>query len=122
MLDHDLRINTGEKVVSVTGDIESGFAILTNKSTYQASRVLFAIGAMELPRRIGVKEDLRIRFIIFLSILTGHSRDALVVGGGNSAAEARCSFPKRRPHDHGNLAGRLGEQRSKAGGDETLGA
>jgi thioredoxin reductase (NADPH) len=89
VLDHDLRINTGEKVVSVTGDIESGFAILTNKSTYQASRVLFAIGAMELPRRIGVKgEDLDKVHHLFVDPYEYIRKDALVVGGGNSAAEA----------------------------------
>jgi thioredoxin reductase (NADPH) len=89
VLDHDLRINTGEKVVSVTGYLNSGFAILTNKSSYHASRVLFAIGAMELPRHLGVKgEDLHKVKHLFVDPYEFIRKDALVVGGGNSAAEA----------------------------------
>lgn len=89
VLDRDLHINTGEKVLAVTGDTESRFSIRTDKSNYQASRVLFAIGAMELPRRIGVKgEDLKKVHHLFVEPYEYVRKDALVVGGGNSAAEA----------------------------------
>src|SRR5215813_3311072 len=54
VLDHDLRINTGERVVDVSGDIDSGFSVITTRGEYQAARILFAIGAMERPRRLGV--------------------------------------------------------------------
>src|SRR5690242_16318087 len=55
----DLRINTGENVVSVDGNIDEGFEIKTDLGEYQARRVLFAIGAMEHPRYLNVPgEDL----------------------------------------------------------------
>ena len=59
VLDLDLRINTAEKVVSVNGNINEGFVVKTDASEYKAQRVLFAIGAMERPRRLNVPgEDL----------------------------------------------------------------
>jgi thioredoxin reductase (NADPH) len=89
VLDRDLKINTGEKVLKVSGDIEYGFTVKTDKAQYVASRVLFAIGAMEHPRRLGVKgENLEKVFHVFVEPYAYVRRDALVVGGGNSAAEA----------------------------------
>jgi len=59
VLDRDLRINTGERVDRVTGDITNGFVIFTDCGEYRARRVLFAIGAMDNPRRLNVPgEDL----------------------------------------------------------------
>ena len=54
VLDLDLRINTAEKVVSVNGNINEGFVVKTDASEYKARRVLFAIGAMDIPRRLSV--------------------------------------------------------------------
>ncbi|HZN08538.1 MAG TPA: NAD(P)-binding domain-containing protein [Pyrinomonadaceae bacterium] len=89
VLDNDLRINTGERVVSVTGDVESGFIIRTDCGEYRARRVLFAIGAMENPRRLNVPgEDLPKVHHRFIDPYPYVRKDALVVGGGNSAAEA----------------------------------
>ena len=89
VLDLDLKINTGEEVVSVNGNLEEGFVVKTNRSEYEARRVLFAIGAMELPRRLNVPgEDLPKVHHLFVEPYPYVRRDALVVGGGNSAAEA----------------------------------
>ena len=89
VLDRDLRINTGERVVDVSGDVESGFRIVTDKNEYQSARVLFAIGAMERPRHLGVPgEDLPKVHHVFVDPYPYVRKDALVVGGGNSAAEA----------------------------------
>jgi thioredoxin reductase (NADPH) len=89
VLDRDLKINTGEKVVSVNGNIDEGFVIKTDRSQYQARRVLFAIGAMEHPRRLNVPgEDLPKVHHLFVDPYAYVRKDALVVGGGNSAAEA----------------------------------
>ena len=89
VLERDLKINTGEKVERVTGDVETGFTVETNKDRYIASRVLFAIVAMEHPRRLGVKgEDLEKVFHVFVEPYAYVRKEALVVGGGNSAAEA----------------------------------
>ena len=89
VLDLDLKINTGEKVVSVNGNINEGFVVKTDRSEYVARRVLFAIGAMEHPRRLNVPgEELPKVHHLFIEPYPYVRKDALVVGGGNSAAEA----------------------------------
>ena len=89
VLDNNLRVNTGEKVENVSGDVETGFSITTNKAEYKAARVLFAIGAMECPRRLNVEgEDLEKVHHLFIEPYPYVRKNALVVGGGNSAAEA----------------------------------
>ncbi|HSE31555.1 MAG TPA: NAD(P)-binding domain-containing protein [Pyrinomonadaceae bacterium] len=89
VLDNNLRVNTGEKVEDVTGNIASGFTIRTNRAEYTAARVLFAIGAMEFPRRLNIKgEDLEKVHHLFVEPYPYVRKHALVVGGGNSAAEA----------------------------------
>ena len=89
VLDLDLKINTGEKVVSVNGNIDEGFVVKTDRSEYKARRVLFAIGAMEHPRHLNVPgEDLPKVHHLFVEPYAYIRKDALVVGGGNSAAEA----------------------------------
>jgi putative YpdA family bacillithiol system oxidoreductase len=89
VLNHDLKINTAEKVEDVSGDITSGFKVRTSKSGYKAARVLFAIGAMEFPRHLNVPgENLQKVHHLFVEPYPYVRKDALVVGGGNSAAEA----------------------------------
>lgn len=89
VLDRDLRINTGERVTDVSGDYEHGFDVITDKSTYHATRILFAIGAMERPRRLNIPgEDLPKVHHRFVDPYAYVRKDSLVVGGGNSAAEA----------------------------------
>jgi thioredoxin reductase (NADPH) len=89
VLNLDLHINTDERVIAVTGNITNGFVIKTTRSEYQAARVLFAIGAMEIPRRLNVPgEDLPKVHHLFVEPYAYVRKDALVVGGGNSAAEA----------------------------------
>jgi len=89
VLDHDLLINTGEEVVDADGNASDGFTIRTNRNQYQASRVLFAIGAMAKPRLLNVPgEELTKVHHRFVEPYPYVRRDALVVGGGNSAAEA----------------------------------
>jgi bacillithiol disulfide reductase len=89
VLDRDLRINTGERVVDVNGNISEGFSIKTDRDEYQAARVLFAIGAMDIPRRLNVRgEELPKVHHLFVEPYAYVRQDALVVGGGNSAAEA----------------------------------
>src|SRR6476620_6325892 len=89
VLDKDLNINTGERVVDVSGDIEQGLFITTDRAEYHAARVLFAIGAMDFPRRLHVPgEDLPKVHHLFVEPYPFVRKNALVVGGGNSAAEA----------------------------------
>jgi thioredoxin reductase (NADPH) len=89
VLNLDLKINTGQEVIAVIGNIEEGFVIKTDQAEYQAARVLFAIGAMERPRRLNVPgEELPKVHHLFVEPYPYVRKDALVVGGGNSAAEA----------------------------------
>ncbi len=89
VLDLDLRINTGETVVAINGNINEGFVVKTDASEYKGRRVLFAIGAMDIKRRLNVPgEELPKVHHLFVEPYAYVRKDALVVGGGNSAAEA----------------------------------
>ena len=89
VLDLDLKINTDENVVAVNGNTQEGFVVKTDRSEYEARRVLFAIGAMEHPRRLNVRgEELPKVHHLFVDPYAYVRKEALVVGGGNSAAEA----------------------------------
>lgn len=89
VLDRDLHINTAETVVAVDGNINEGFVVKTNAREYKGRRVLFAIGAMDIPRRLNVPgEDLPKVHHLFVEPYAYVRKEALVVGGGNSAAEA----------------------------------
>jgi thioredoxin reductase (NADPH) len=88
VLDNDLKFNDGEEVVEVQ-KLTDGFLIRTTRAEYQAARVLFAIGAMAHPRRLNIPgEELPKVHHLFVEPYAYIRKDALVVGGGNSAAEA----------------------------------
>ena len=98
VLDHDLHINTGEEVTEVVREGNDSFTIRTRvltvqehgqERTYHARAILFAIGAMEYPRRLNIPgEDLPKVHHRFVDPYAYVRKEALVVGGGNSAAEA----------------------------------
>jgi thioredoxin reductase (NADPH) len=89
VLNLDLHINTDERVIDVTGNITDGFVVKTSRGQYDAARVLFAIGAMDIPRRLNVPgEELPKVHHLFVEPYAYVRKEALVVGGGNSAAEA----------------------------------
>jgi thioredoxin reductase (NADPH) len=98
VLDHDLRINTGEEVTEVVRESDDSFKIQSRslacngeqqEYTYQARTVLFAIGAMEHPRHLNIPgENLPKVHHLFVDPYAYIRKEALVVGGGNSAAEA----------------------------------
>lgn len=88
VLAHDLKINTDESVTDVRA-VTDGFEVKTSRSTYRAARLLFAIGAMAHPRHLKIPgEDLPKVHHLFVDPYAYVRKDALVVGGGNSAAEA----------------------------------
>ncbi len=99
VLDKDLKIHTGEEVIDIEAEPTRGFRVTTetrnadvteiSRATYHAARVLFAIGAMAHPRHLNVPgEDLPKVHHLFVEPYPYLRKDALVVGGGNSAAEA----------------------------------
>ncbi len=88
-LDNDLKIQTEETVTEVTQPEPRVFAVRTDKGEYTARNVLFAIGAMDHPRKLNVPgEDLPHVFDHFRETYPWVRKKALVVGGGNSAGEA----------------------------------
>ncbi len=89
VLDNDLKINTDEEVLDIENLETKGFRVHTNKNQYSAARILFAIGAMAHPRWLNIPgEDLAKVQHLFVEPYAYIRKDALVVGGGNSAAEA----------------------------------
>ena len=98
VLDRDLRINTGEEVTDVVWESDNQFTAKTRcvtchgsarEQSYRARAVLFAIGAMEHPRHLQIPgEDLPKVHHLFVDPYAYVRKEALVVGGGNSAAEA----------------------------------
>ncbi|HEX8721161.1 MAG TPA: NAD(P)-binding domain-containing protein [Pyrinomonadaceae bacterium] len=88
-LEHSLRINTEEEVTRVAPLERGGFRVETSRATYEAARVLACVGGMARPRRLGVPgEDLPKVMHRFVEPFPYVRKEALVVGGGNSAAEA----------------------------------
>src|SRR5215213_9044821 len=103
VLDNDLNVRTEETVLSVNSVVDSandgttdhaestegGFKIITDKAEYKCRNVLFAIGAMDYPRKLNVPgEDLPKVHDHFRETYPWVKKKALIVGGGNSAGEA----------------------------------
>ena len=98
VLDGDLRINTGEEVTDIEHPEPDQFIVHTQsvntlgediEAIYHARRLLFAIGGMAHPRHLNVPgEDLPKVHHRFVDPYPYVRKEALVVGGGNSAAEA----------------------------------
>ena len=97
VLDNELNVKT-EESVGFIGKIEfcnspdrgvTCFRVVTDKSFYDAKNVLFAIGAMDYPRKLNVPgEDLPKVHDQFRETYPWVKKNALIVGGGNSAGEA----------------------------------
>jgi thioredoxin reductase (NADPH) len=88
-LEEKLRIRTEEEATAIARVEPEGFRVRTTRNEYAAARVLFAIGAMAYPRRLNVAgEELPKVYHRFAEAYPYVRKDALVVGGGNSAAEA----------------------------------
>lgn len=89
VLDNDLNLKTEETVVDVRGDRSSGFVVVSDRGEYRGRAVLFATGAMDHPRRLGVAgEDLPRVFDHFHETYPWVKKKTIVIGGGNSAGEA----------------------------------
>ncbi|MGD9630016.1 MAG: NAD(P)-binding domain-containing protein [Pyrinomonadaceae bacterium] len=97
VLDNKLNVRTEEEVNAV-GKCEFAnsprrediaYRVLTNKCFYDARSVLFAMGAMDHPRKLNVPgEDLPKVYDQFRETYPWVRKNAMIVGGGNSAGEA----------------------------------
>jgi thioredoxin reductase (NADPH) len=101
VLDNELNVLTEEKVIGVekvedevpaktqSSKEATRFKVTTENSEYLTQNVLFAIGAMDYPRKLGVPgEDLPKVHDHFRETYPWVKKHALVIGGGNSAGEA----------------------------------
>ena len=89
VLGNNLNVQTEEEVTNVEKLGEKQFKVTTNKGVYESNAVLFAIGAMDHIRKLGVKgEDLPKVHHLFKETYPYVKKNAMVIGGGNSAGEA----------------------------------
>ncbi len=93
VLEHELKIQTEETVNKVTSEPHLGgfaqYKVITDKASYKTKNVLFAIGAMDNPRKLNVRgEYLPKVHDMFRETYPWVKKRALIVGGGNSAGEA----------------------------------
>ncbi|HZC02494.1 MAG TPA: NAD(P)-binding domain-containing protein, partial [Gammaproteobacteria bacterium] len=93
---YDLQVREREGVLEVIrrGDT---FHIRSDKYTYEAMRVVLAIGAKGNPRKLGVSgEEESPKVFYWLSDPEAYAdQDILVVGGGDSAIEAALALCER---------------------------
>jgi putative YpdA family bacillithiol system oxidoreductase len=91
-----LTINFMERMESVT-KAGSGFAVKTSKATYKAANVLLAIGRRGTPRKLGVQGEEQPKVVYRLVDAEQYrGQHVLVVGGGDSAAEAALAVAAER--------------------------
>lgn len=100
VLDNDLQVRTEEVLLDVLrlqdasalqmGEISQRvFNVFTTDGDYYARNILFAVGAMDHPRKLNVPgEDLPKVHYHFRETYPWVKKKALIVGGGNSAGEA----------------------------------
>ena len=88
VLDNELNVRSEERVLDVAAAGDD-FVVTTEKDTLRARNVLFAIGAMDYPRKLNVPgEELPKVHDHFRETYPWVKKHALIVGGGNSAGEA----------------------------------
>ncbi|MEP6901247.1 MAG: NAD(P)-binding domain-containing protein [Actinomycetota bacterium] len=89
VLENKLNIQWEEEVTKVEKLGENHFKVTSGKDEYEAANVLFAFGAMQYPRQLGAKgEDLPKVHHLFTETYPYVRKNAMVIGGGNSAGEA----------------------------------
>ncbi|MBK8149914.1 MAG: NAD(P)-binding domain-containing protein [Acidobacteria bacterium] len=99
VLENGLNVQTEEKVLKVEKLAESNFRTSTSKGVYESRAVLFAIGAMEYTRKLNVPgEDLPKVHHLFRETYPYVRKNAMVIGGGNSAGEAALFLAQEGAH------------------------
>lgn len=91
-----LPIQEGERVEDIRR-VNGTFQVITNQHTYAAHKVVLAVGRRGTPRRLGVPgEELPTVTYRLIDPEQYAGRRVLVVGGGDSAAEAACALAEAR--------------------------
>lgn len=99
-LEQNLRIHTEEGAEAIERDDATGaFLVRTTRAAYKAARVLVVTGAMAYARRLNVAgEELAKVQHRFVEPYPYVRKEVLVVGGGNSAAEAALFLSEEGAH------------------------
>jgi thioredoxin reductase (NADPH) len=88
-----IRIKVGEEVLHIEAEGDSGFRLHTTIGVHEARTVLLAVGGFGVQRMLGVPgDDLPFVSYRFAEAEPFSRRKTLVIGGGNSAAEATLAL------------------------------
>ncbi len=94
--DHGIKINFSERMEAIT-KTGSGFLVKTSKDGYKTKNVLLAIGRRGTPRKLGVPGEEQPKVVYRLIDAEQYrGQHVLVVGGGDSAAEAALAIAAER--------------------------
>lgn len=98
-----LVINTGEKVLSVSGQAGE-FTVTSSKGQYTGARVVVAIGRRGSPRKLGVPGEDLPKVAYNLSDAEAYQGKAIcIVGGGDSGIEAAIGLARPDLHNQVHL-------------------
>ncbi|MEN8145911.1 MAG: NAD(P)-binding domain-containing protein [Gemmatimonadota bacterium] len=88
-----LEVNTGETVDEISRNSNGLFTVRTSAGSYNAKRVILAIGRRGVPRKLGVPGEDAANVQYSLREPEAYQGDQiLVVGGGDSAVEAALAL------------------------------
>jgi thioredoxin reductase/NAD-dependent dihydropyrimidine dehydrogenase PreA subunit len=94
--ENNIKINFSERMDGIT-KTGSGFLLKTSKGSYKTKNVLLAIGRRGTPRKLGVPGEEQSKVVYSLIDAEQYrGLHVLVVGGGDSAAEAALSIAAER--------------------------
>ncbi len=94
--DNDIKINFSERMDAIT-KADGGFVVKTSKASYQTKNILLAIGRRGTPRKLGVAGEEQEKVVYRLIDAEQYrGMHVLVVGGGDSAAEAALAIAAER--------------------------
>jgi thioredoxin reductase/Pyruvate/2-oxoacid:ferredoxin oxidoreductase delta subunit len=94
--ENSIKINFSERMDAIT-KTGNGFLVKTSKNSYKTKNVLLAIGRRGTPRKLGVPGEEQEKVVYRLIDAEQYrGMHVLVVGGGDSAAEAALSIAAER--------------------------
>lgn len=94
--DNGIKINFTERMEAIT-KTGSGFLLKTSKNSYNTKNILLAIGRRGTPRKLGVAGEEQPKVVYSLIDSEQYrGQHVLVVGGGDSAAEAALAVAAER--------------------------